>query len=153
MKCLTKEEIQCLIDNEVSDKEKNIYLNHINQCNDCKVLYNQSLQDKELLHDFFSTIKSDNFDDSIPEFVLPKKKNNYFVLKIAAVIFFLIGISVLFLLNSKENISTQSVAEINKEYVDLTTNMDQNKMWQKKQMLVEIKDENDNVIETYLTNN
>ncbi|MBP1673118.1 MAG: hypothetical protein H6Q25_933 [Bacteroidetes bacterium] len=140
MKCLNKLEMQLFIDDALSsEKKKNISL-HIEHCQQCSELYNNTLQDKNLIFKALSYLDSDFTEQEIPEFKkysVQKKSNRFQIFKIAASIIILIGLGFIWQIHQNKQMKKNTLLQA--QY-DLLEKEDQNKTWHKKQIDVVITD-------------
>ncbi len=83
MKCLSREDIQLLLDAELEKEQTKLFHSHIAECEQCRNLYKEAIDNKALVAHFFSSYNVSIEQKEIPVFFYPKRRIPLFI-KIAA---------------------------------------------------------------------
>jgi hypothetical protein len=151
MKCLNREEMQIYIDHEFSLLKQNEIHQHIENCKTCLTLYDEAIIEKKLLINVLSYYNEETSSNNIPEFILPKRKQrkyNLKILKIAASIALIIGLFFVFQKKKEPENKQKNIPIFSIESLD---NTDPNKKWHNNQMEIVITDENGNIVESFIS--
>jgi anti-sigma factor RsiW len=73
MNCLNRVEVQEYVDNELSEDRRAEAEKHLLKCPDCREMYENALEDKELINSLLNQLNND-IDVHPAEFIYPDKK-------------------------------------------------------------------------------
>ncbi len=154
MNCLTREETQKYIDNELSADMHNCISNHIKSCDICKGLHSEVLKDVKQLHKYLQVFQVDT--ESIPpvENIINAQKTSVFttpvfIKSIAAIILILVTLSILIPYFDKPDRITESEWIVN----NLLNDNDPNKQWNDNQILITITNSSDELVLSFALDN
>lgn len=156
MNCLNRLEIQKCIDNEIEPAFKEEMLGHVKYCQKCSNLYQEAIEEKEMVHtalfelDIFleeTEIQKFNHTHQTPK---QNNKKTYFFLKIAGSIILITG---LFWIFSKKFKSGYNTFETERAIIEMISDTDPNTQWHNKQMIVIVNDEKGELIHSFLIDN
>ena len=154
MKCLNRLDMQLYIDNEVSSETKVEIQYHIKECDQCKQLYDESVNEINELKSMLFEIKNEVYPiPLIPEFFIPKTKGDKLstrFLKYVASIILILGFYSTFLHISHDEKKVETYPHT--EFVSLDDS-DPNKKWHKNQVEIVIFDKNGNPKESFISEN
>lgn len=145
--------MQLYIDNELSLEKKNEINYHIQNCKICLDLFNEANKEKQTLFNILSCCDDAKTETNIPHFIVPKRKNKIYtlrVLKIAASVALIVSLYFVFQKKEQPNINTDNIPISVIESID---NSDPNKKWHNNQMEIVITDENGNIVESFISKN
>jgi hypothetical protein len=153
MRCLSREEMQEYIDNEVTPDIENEIVNHIADCEKCLSLYNEAIEDKTLVNEFLDSVLPDYESVSVPEFKLPVRETmNKKAYRLVAVLAAATLIGFLFLIRFDKKPVTEKIPEAEILINGFYEGQDLNRLWHDKSQILIIQDENGNVIQSIITN-
>ncbi len=151
MNCLNRLEIQRYIDKEASREEMESFTNHMQNCAQCRSIWETAKIEVEQVNQYLSFIAMDEQLFQNPTF---KSKPNTFRKKwiffSSAAASVLIMLSV-FLYQQKVNAKEERIARANMEIERSLYNSDPNKLWNEKQSIITITDEDGNLIYSNIT--
>ncbi len=93
MKCLSREEIQLLIDHQPEHEQSAAFRLHIAGCARCRALYSQATEENKQVAGFFKQYQALLEKKEIPEFEIPKPKRSLYFLQVAASVAITVGIT------------------------------------------------------------
>jgi hypothetical protein len=153
MKCLNRVEVQEYIDNEADPSLSNEIVAHLEECENCSLVYKQAIDDKSKISRLLNELDSDDDLGSIPEFrhpILKRRKNSYFRLGLVLAAASIIGF--IFLFRSDREPVTDKIPETEIIMYEFYEGKDLNKMWHDKSQIIILQDEKGNVIQSIITN-
>ncbi len=152
MNCLNRIEIQRYIDGEVSAEEKDAFLKHMETCSLCKSLWDQAKLEINQTNQIISLAQMDEDQIPIPGFIqIPVKtlrKKWIIYSSVAAGILIIVGVFLnqMIMKNTRNERIENAKLEIERYIYD----SDPNKLWNEKESIITIIDEDGNLI--YLNN-
>jgi len=150
MKCLSRTEIQEFLDREIEPSLMAGISDHIEKCDYCSMLYQQAVEDKEMI----GRLLDDGVDEniSIPGFRRPahtRKRNIFYraipVMAAAAII------CLIFLFRSDREPVMERIPEAEILMHEFYEGKDLNKLWHEKSQIIILQDENGNIIQPIIT--
>jgi hypothetical protein len=152
MKCLNRVEMQEYIDNEVNSSVKHEILMHLEKCEICSTLYNESVEDKALINKLLKKSFPESETGQIPDFRLPAVKRKKTILFRFALILAAASLTgVIFLVNFKRKPVTEKLPEAEMIMYEYLDGKDLNKLWHDKSQILIIEDDMGNVIQSIIT--
>lgn len=147
MNCLTREETQKYIDNELSADMHNCISNHITSCEICKALHFEVLEDIKQLHKYLQVFQVDAEPIPPAENIINAQKTSVFTApvflkSIAAIILILVTLSISISYFDKPDRITESEWIVN----NLLNDNDPNKQWNDNQILITITNSSDELV-------
>jgi hypothetical protein len=153
MRCLSREEMQEYIDNEVTSDAENEIVKHIAVCEKCLSLYNEVNEDKTLVNEFLNSALPDYELVSVPEFKLPvRKAMNKKSYRLVAVLAAATLIGFIFLIRFDKKPVMEKIPEAEILMNEFYEGQDLNRLWHDKSQILIIQDEKGNVIQSIITN-
>jgi hypothetical protein len=152
MKCLTNSDIQYFIDKELSiGRMKGIEV-HLQQCEKCKGKLDIAQKDKNQVFTLLDTLllseKKIDIPPFIPAITRAGNKRLYALISVAATALILFGVGSFY---THQKRITERQNNIKKASIEVTRNMEPNKMVQQKQIIMIITNNSGDVIETSVT--
>jgi len=151
MKCLNRIEIQEFLDKETQPPLMAEISDHLKECENCSLLYNQAVEDKKMIDNLLKSSIVEIIP--IPEFrppVLDRRRNFFYgaIPVMAAAV--LTGFILLFRQNRVPVI--EKIPEAEMLIYEFYDGKDLNKMWHEKSQIIILQDEKGNVIQSIITN-
>jgi len=151
MNCLNRLEIQRYLDGEVSSLEMGAFRSHIQTCNLCKSLWDQTKMEIEQTNQIISSAQLDEDQILVPSFleipVRTTRKKWIIYSSVAAGIMLIIGVTQYKLaINARNERIENARLEIERYIYE----SDPNKLWNEKQSIITVIDGDGNLI--YLNN-
>jgi len=151
MNCLIETEIQQYLDRELTGDRFHEVEQHLKECSDCRLTYNQAQESKSQIFAFLDEYTSFEIPQEIPIFKIEPKKSSLkkyiLITSVAASILLFIGIGNR--LYNQRNMQ-QQLNNITKATFEITRNTDLNKMVHNKQIIVVTTNSSGEVIESPL---
>ncbi len=147
MDCLNRLEIQQYIDNEVSDEVKSAFFEHLQNCEQCRFLWEKSQTEARETQEMISLTMGNNDHLTIPAFVPIKRniiqKRWYRYSSVAAGILLILCIyQYRTMINERNERFVRARMEVERNLYE----SDLNKLWNEKQSIITITDAEGNLI-------
>lgn len=153
MNCLTEGEIQSYLDGELLDLDFVTAKEHLISCPHCSQALQRLQSNKAEIFEILNQLDQHYRTIEIPAFKPNVAKNNRIsiiaISSIAASILIFLG---LFNLNqNKKKVQYEQTLNVEKATIELTRNLDPNKMNHENKMIIVITNDEGEVVESYLT--
>ncbi len=157
MKCLSREDVQLLVDKELDTQLEKQMLLHTEECECCGDLFRQAQKDKALLGAFFQSFDKEILNKEIPEFPFAtsmKRRKMPVILRAVACVTAILGIAsvVLFWQKGQSDALSASGKSSQAEQRGFPVeDLDPNQQWHRQQMNVPVMllDANGTIIHRY----
>ena len=157
MNCLDRITIQEYIDKELDAAQIRKIEAHLQECDNCKEIYEEAIGDKAKVNEFLSQLNGNEESIAIPEYDINIVRNKTFLNKkttsrlilVAASIALLIGL--FFILRT--NLSSPNLAfeDADLLLLEMIGDTEPNKSWHNSQMVIVITNEEGEVIQSFIS--
>lgn len=158
MNCLDRITIQEYIDKELGVAQIRKIESHLQECDNCKELYEEAIGDKVKVNEFLSQLNGNEESIAIPEYDINIARNKTFsnkkttsrLIMVAASIALLIGLFFI----PRTHLSSPNLAfeDADLLLLEMIGDTEPNKSWHNSQMVIVITNEEGEVIQSFISN-